>query len=62
MQATLENLREKMCQETQDFLAEEMDSSSDPRAAYETLLRELRAGQEEGVGPPTPPRRRRTAA
>ena len=63
MQATLENLREKMRQETENFLAEEMDSSSDPRAAYETLLRELRGGQgEEDVVPPTPPLRRRPAA
>jgi len=62
MQATLENLREKMCQETEDFLEEELASSFDPRQAYETLLRELRDGQGAEVGPPTPPRRRRTAA
>ena len=63
MQATLENLREKMRQETENFLAEEMDSSSDPREAYAMLLRELRTEQgEEDVVPPTPPLRRRRPA
>ena len=63
MQATLENLREKMRQETESFLAEEMDSSSDPREAYAMLLRELRTEQgEEDVVPPTPPLRRRRPA
>ena len=62
MQATLENLRDKMRQETEEFLTEEMDSSSDPRAAYEMLLSELRAGRgEEDVVPPTPPLRRTAA-
>ena len=65
MQATLENLRDKMRQETEDFLAEEMDSSDDPRAAYETLLRELRAApgaeEDDDVVPPTPPLRRTAA-
>ena len=63
MQATLDDLRDKMKQETEDFLAVEMDSSSNPREAYATLLRELRAGREEDeVSPPTPPLRRRPAA
>jgi hypothetical protein len=63
MQATLENLREKMRQETENFLTEEMDSSSDPREAYAMLLRELRAEQgEEDVVPPTRPLRRRRPA
>ena len=62
MQATLENLRDKMREETESFLTEEMDSSSDPRAAYEMLLRELHGHGD--VVPPTrtPPVSRRTAA
>ena len=62
MLATLENLRDKMREETENFLAEEMDSTSDPRAEYETLLRELRG--EADVVPPTrtPPVRHRSAA
>ena len=63
MQATLDNLRDKMRQETESFLAEGMDSSSDPHEAYAMLLRELRAGQgEEDVVPPTRPLRRRRPA
>ena len=63
MQATLENLRDKIRQETEDFLSQEMESSFDPREAYATLLRELRAGQgAEDVVPPTRPVRRRPAA
>ena len=61
MQATLDNLRDKMRQETESFLAEEMDAATDPRAEYEQFLRELRG---EGDVPPTrtPPLRRRPAA
>ena len=60
MQATLENLRDKMREETESFLAEGMDSSSDPRAEYDMLLRELRG---EGTPPTrTPPVRHRPAA
>jgi hypothetical protein len=64
MQATLDNLRDKMRQETENFLAEEMSSSSDPHEAYAMLLRELRAapGEEEVVPPTRPARRRRPAA
>ena len=60
MQATLDDLRDKMREETESFLTEEMRSSGDPRADYETLLRELRGDGD--VVPPTPPLRRRSAA
>ena len=62
MQATLENLRDKMRTETEDFLSEEMRSSSDPREAYETLLRELRSANDATPPTRTPPMRRRPAA
>ena len=62
MQATLENLRDKMRTETEDFLSEEMRSSADPREAYEMLLQELRAGEDVSGPTRTPPMRHRPAA
>jgi len=62
VQYRIDELRDKMRQETERFLERAMRSVRDPRAEYAKLLREMQASAS-GAGPErTPPVRQRPAA